>query len=442
MKTLEHAWAALRSSLFLKVLAVLLLTGALINAIFGLAWRHGRVEQDGDQSRARRGEQLVRHYAGYVLSDLGEPPDQSKALAIAEQGVWKFRYLPASGSPRPAWASAEDVPYPDELKDWQRGPDWGWRRGNFFLLSEHQGDTLLLLAQPFRGATLAWQWKAFMGVGTALLLVLAWLAVRWLLLPVKWLDRGMARVAEGDLGHRIPTRERDELGRLAEQFNAMSAQVQGMLQQRQQMLLDVSHELRTPLTRLKLGLEALPEDEARRSLAEDVAELEALVAELLEGARLEAGASPLKLEPVDLAALAQDVAADFDGREPGLKLDLEGLPPITADPLRLQRLLHNLLSNAFTHGQPAAGPVELSLRAVDGWAELCVRDQGPGLADKDLAQLFTPFFRADPSRTRATGGLGLGLHLCRSIARAHGGGLHAERAPGGGLRLCLSLPGL
>jgi signal transduction histidine kinase len=442
MKALVKAWAALRSSLFLKVLAVLLLTGALINAIFGLAWRHGRVEQDGDRSRARRGEQLVRHYAGYVLRDLGEPPDQAKALAIAEQGVWKFRYLPAPGSPSPAWASAEDVPHPEELKDWQRGPDWGWRRGNFFLLSQHQGDTLLLLAQPFRGATLAWQWKAFMGAGTALLLLLAWLAVRWLLLPVRWLDRGMARVAEGDLGHRIPTRERDELGRLAEQFNAMSARVQGMLQQRQQMLLDVSHELRTPLTRLKLGLEALPEGEARRSLAEDVSELGSLVSELLEGARLEAGANPLKLERVDLAALAQDVAADFDGRAPGLRLDLAALAPIPADPLRLQRLLHNLLSNAFTHGQPAKAPVELGLKAVPGQVELCVRDHGPGLSAADLEQLFTPFFRADPSRTRSTGGLGLGLHLCRSIARAHGGSLHAEAAAGGGLRLCLRLPAL
>jgi signal transduction histidine kinase len=165
--------------------------------------------------------------------------------------------------------------------------------------------------------------------------------------------------------------------------------VQGMLQQRQQMLLDVSHELRTPLTRLKLGLEALPEGEARRSLAEDVSELGSLVSELLEGARLEAGANPLKLERVDLAALAQDVAADFDGRAPGLRLDLAALAPIPADPLRLQRLLHNLLSNAFTHGQPAKAPVELGLKAVPGQVELCVRDHGPGLSAADLEQLFT-----------------------------------------------------
>ena len=94
----------------------------------------------------------------------------------------------------------------------------------------------------------------------------------------------MNRIAEGDLDHRIRTRDSDELGRLAQQFNAMTAQVKAMLDQRRQLLLDVSHELRTPLTRLKLGLEALPESGERASLAEDVEALEGLVSELLEGA--------------------------------------------------------------------------------------------------------------------------------------------------------------
>lgn len=440
MKAL-HAWLlTLHRSLFLKVLAVLLAAAALLNGLFAVSWRLGRMEQGEGQTRVHRGEALVRHYVGYVLKDLGQPVDQAKALALAEEGLWKFRYLPGPKSKSKAWASSDDVPYPSELSAWKKGPDWGWRRGNFFVLAEHQGDTLLLLAEPFKGAKLAWTWRAALIGGVIVILALAWLAMRWLLLPIQWLDRGMARVAAGDLGHRIPTRQRDELGRLAEQFNAMSAQVQAMLDQRRQMLLDVSHELRTPLTRLKLGLENLPEGAQRQDLAEDVAELEALVAELLEGARLEAGAKALKLESVDLGALVRDVAAAYAGREPGLRLDLAELPSIQADRARLQRLLQNLLSNALGHGQPAREPVELSVRQSPAGLELCVRDHGPGLKPDDLARLFTPFFRADPSRARATGGLGLGLQLCRAIALAHGGNLHAEAAEGGGLRLCLRLP--
>lgn len=440
MNRVKRWLQALQRSLFLKVLGVLLVTAALLNTLLVITWRQGRMEQDKDRVGARRGELLVRHYVGYVLKDLGDPPNKAKALALAEKGLWSFRFLPGPHSKQAAWASSDDVPYPSELRSWMRGPDWGWRHGNFFELVEHDGDTLLLLAEPFKGVSLAWQWQLYLGLGVALLVTLAWLVVRWLLLPVKWLDSGMARVAEGELGYRVPTRQLDELGRLAEQFNAMSARVQTMLQQRQQMLLDVSHELRTPLTRMKLGLENLPEGEDRQSLAEDVTELESLVRELLEGARLEAGASPLKLERFDLVALLKELAEDFKARQPGLELSLPSALILSADPQRLRRLLQNLLNNAFVHGQPARGPVRLSLRTQPGQALLSVEDQGPGLGEADKSQLFSPFFRADRSRTRATGGLGLGLHLCRSIAKAHGGSLDAQAAEGGGLRLLLKLP--
>jgi signal transduction histidine kinase len=192
---------------------------------------------------------------------------------------------------------------------------------------------------------------------------------------------------------------------------------------------------------LKLGLEALPDSGERLSLAEDVQVLETLVSELLEGARLAHGRQQLQMEPVDLCQLVREGAQEFVDQEPGIQLVLPQSLVLQGDPMRLQRLFLNLLSNAFNHGQPARGPILIQLSLREGrTARLEVRDQGPGVPPEVLDRLFTPFFRVDASRNRSTGGVGLGLHLCRSIAQAHGGQLSAHLAPEGGMVLCLELP--
>jgi signal transduction histidine kinase len=306
-------------------------------------------------------------------------------------------------------------------------------------MGPRKGGTLVMMTLP-HNESLGWGYSGILIGGLTVVMICVWLAVGWLLKPVRWLDQGVARVAAGDLGHRIPTRENDELGRLAQQFNSMTAQVQAMLEQRRQMLLDVSHELRTPLTRMKLGLESLPEGEERSSLAEDVLELELLVNELLEGARLAHGRSQLQVENLDLAVLARETAQAFERKDPGLRLEVpEGLV-LAGDRVRLQRLLHNLLANAFNHGLPARGPVGLQLLQAGGRACLTVVDQGPGVPPEQLPRLFTPFFRGDTSRARVSGGVGLGLPLCLGVARAHGGDLNVAFAPGGGLAFTLTLP--
>jgi signal transduction histidine kinase len=338
-----------------------------------------------------------------------------------------------------AWSTVDGVPGPDELKPNLIGSDWGTYKNSFFYLSPHSGGTLVMMTPPHNDS-LGWTFLSLRIGGLAVVMLAVWFAVGWLLKPVRWLDQGVARVAAGELGHRIPTRENDELGRLAMQFNAMTGHVQAMLEQRRQMLLDVSHELRTPLTRLKLGLESLPEGEERAGLAEDVEELDRLVNELLEGARLAHGRSQLQVESVDLAQLVRETAAVFKDSAPGLKLDGPESLALNGDKRRLQRLLQNLLANAFNHGQPARGPVVLRLFQAGGAACLTVVDQGPGVPAEQLPRLFTPFFRGDNSRARVSGGVGLGLPLCLGVARAHGGDLNAALAPGGGLAFTLTLP--
>ena len=138
--------------------------------------------------------------------------------------------------------------------------------------------------------------------------------------------------------------------------------------------------------------------------------------------------------------LVQEGAQEFAGKAPGIELDLPGSLILQGDPMRLQRLFLNLISNALNHGQPARGPILVRLAKQGDWALLEVEDQGPGVPSDTLARLFTPFFRVDASRNRGTGGVGLGLHLCLRIAQAHGGDLKAALGPHGGMLFTLRLP--
>ena len=429
---LGDAWLKLWSSLFLKILVVLVIAAGAINWITTHTVRLAR------EAEQRTRGNYVRQLAGHLQSELGNPPEEAVASKLAQTGQWHVAFVPSQEG-LAAWATHPDMPQPEELKADLIGTDWGMHNSSFFYLGSRPSGTLVMMTPP-RNESLGWTFSGVLVGGLLMVMLAVWLAVGWLLKPIRWLDQGVSRVAAGELAHRIPTRENDELGRLAMQFNAMTTQVQSMLEQRRQMLLDVSHELRTPLTRLKLGLESLPEGEDRASLAEDVEELEKLVNELLEGARLAHGRSQLQVERVDLALLARDTAADFNGREPGLKLELPPSLLLMGDKVRLQRLLQNLLANAFNHGQPARGPVSVRLQESAGEACLTVVDQGPGVPLDQLQRLFTPFSRGDNSRTRATGGVGLGLPLCLGVARAHGGDLFAAFAPGGGLAFTLTLP--
>lgn len=428
----REIWRKPWSSVFLKILAVLLIAAGAIN------WINVQTVRLAREAEQRTRGSYVRLLAGGLQSEFGNPPDKAVALRLSGSGLWHISYMPSSAAGQ-AWSTWSEMPALSELQPDLIGPDWGTHKNSFFYISRRSGGVLLMMTPP-RNDSLGAEFLGLRIGGLAIIMLAVWLAVGWLLQPVSWLDQGVARVAAGELGHRIPTRENDELGRLAMQFNTMTGQVQAMLEQRRQMLLDVSHELRTPLTRLKLGLEALPEGEDRAGLAEDVEELEKLVNELLEGARLAHGRSQLQVEPVDLALLARETAQPFAEKPPGLKLEIPGSLVLNGDRMRLQRLLQNLLTNAFSHGLPARGPVTLRLFRSGKEACLTVVDQGPGVPAEHLQRLFTPFFRSDHSRARLTGGVGLGLPLCLGVARAHGGDLNAAFAPGSGLAFTLTLP--
>jgi len=273
--------------------------------------------------------------------------------------------------------------------------------------------------------------------------------------PLDRLARTARALGSGDLAARTGVARRDEVGALAHALDEMADRVVGLLRGQTELIANVAHELRTPLARIRVALDLAADGDAavaRESLAEireDLSELERLVDDVLASARIDLageagvpGAPSLRRAELDLAAVAHGAAERLRHRHPERSVELAlapGLPPVDGDAVLLRRALDNLLDNARKYSPPGA-PIRLEARPCAGGIELQVIDRGEGIAPQDLARLFTPFFRADRSRARATGGVGLGLALSRRIAEAHGGTLTAASAAGEGTTFTLRLP--
>jgi len=221
----------------------------------------------------------------------------------------------------------------------------------------------------------------------------------------------------------------------------MSERIREMLSAREQLLLDVSHELRSPLTRMKVALEFIPKDASRESLLDDVQEMEQMVTEILETARLKSEYGHLNLKETDLVKLIRDICITFEGQNPGIRF--ENTPEkcqIFADTEQIETVLKNLLANALKYSTAENAPVEIRLKKSDAGTLIEIQDYGPGIQDEELDLIFEPFYRTDKSRNKKTGGYGLGLSLCKTIIEAHGGTIDVQSNTGKGAMFSLHLP--
>ena len=280
-------------------------------------------------------------------------------------------------------------------------------------------------------------------LGALLLVTLcAWLFARRLLRPLDAIGAGARRFGAGAFDQPIPLRHGrhpDELDELAMTLNTMGHDIHAMLDAKRALLLAISHELRSPVTRARLNAELLPETAEvtpqRDALLRDLREIADLIADLLESERLASPHAALQREPTDLAALARTVVTDLQVRHAQARdilITTDGdLSRLPLDPARMRLLLRNLLDNALRHGGATVAAPELHLQHDDGALRIGVRDHGPGVPDEQLGQLAEAFYRPDAARTRAAGGIGLGLTLCRLVAVAHGGTLTLRNAAPG-----------
>ncbi len=312
--------------------------------------------------------------------------------------------------------------------------------GGFFI---HIVRPLWLELSPARSAELQTAHDRMLVVLLALLVLIVLgghALLRRMLEPVRWLKQGVAALSEGDLGVVVRVRSRDELGTLTEAFNQMVGRVGDMVRARDQLLLDVSHELRSPLTRMKVALELCANDGHTARLKATVSEMESMVTELLELERLRQGRG-LELERQDLMEVVRDAVAAFEDSAPGVYVD--GAPPkvlLSIDADRARRVLGNLLDNASKYALADSQATAVAVKENEDEVTIRITDDGPGIPPDDLPNLFEPFFRVDRSRSKRTGGYGLGLSLCKRIMEAHAGSVTVQNNPRRGATFVLTFP--
>ncbi len=386
---------------------------------------------------------LISDYVDRLAQDLGSPPDVARAQALTQRLPLSIRI----DGPVVRWESQ-----PQRRHDLGRhkfdsadSTDSQDQDGAWWLLTRTTADGHRI---RFGLGDAGWQHRPrFIGwvtLGVLLLLTaLAYACVRHLLRPLGDIRSGAVRFGQGDFSQPIAVRRRDELGDLATQVNAMASGLHHMLDAKRQLLLAISHELRSPLTRARLNAELVSDSDesrdARAALLRDLSEMGELITELLESERLSAGHAALQREDTDLNALVADViAAHFDAR--GVRVEAAAaLPLLSLDPVRIKLLVRNLLDNALRHGADADRPPVVSTLLEGDCVTLVVRDFGPGVPPEQLPRLAEAFYRVDTARQRSTGGVGLGLYLCKLVAQAHGGQM-AVRNAAPGLAIEVRLP--
>jgi signal transduction histidine kinase len=284
------------------------------------------------------------------------------------------------------------------------------------------------------------------GAGLVVILVALFVAVaagaypvvRRLTRRLEILKLGVDQFGSGDLGHRVAVSGRDEVAAVASSFNVAAARVEALVQSHRSLLANASHELRSPLARMKMAVSMLAEagpgqrEKLKREIDRNVAELDALVEEVLLASRLDSPQNPLHRDRVDLLALAVEEASRLEA-----SIDAPGEVFVAGDERLLRRALRNLLENARRYGGDEI-TVVLRPGEQDG-ATIQVCDRGPGVPAPMRERIFEPFFRL-PGHAEQAGGVGLGLSLVKQIASRHGGGVRCEAREGGGSCFTIELP--
>ncbi|HYP30307.1 MAG TPA: HAMP domain-containing sensor histidine kinase [Burkholderiaceae bacterium] len=431
---------------------------------------------------------LVMNYADTLVAEIGSPPDVERARLLAQRLPLRIRIEgptvnwdsadepapppppPAEGLPRPPRHPVVTLPNGDPLplvvpeprpprgeRPPAAAPHPGLRGAPYHLALEAEADPSLWrvvrrlpdghrivfgladMSHEQRAEHIGWATLAVLLLFTAL--AYAW--VRHMLSPLAALRAGAIRYGQGDFSQPIVPRNHDELGELAEEINAMAARLHHMLDAKRQLLLAISHELRSPLARARMNAELVDESTERSALLRDLGEMRDLITDLLESERLAdvqaGGHAALHTETTDLSELVRE-QCDTQAAAGAVTLALAApLPALPLDRARARLLLRNLVDNALRHGAESEQPPQVSTMATPTSVQLVVRDFGPGMEDAQLRHAAEAFYRADAARLRSTGGVGLGLYLCRLVAEAHGGTLRLRNA-NPGLEITVELP--
>jgi signal transduction histidine kinase len=424
------------TSVFTRLLAVIIVAGIVAGISVGGFFRLYRTKLGTQYHRN------IAQYFAYLIRDIGTPPSLARARQVAGQVDIVIHYEGQSGR----WSTKRAFPdrLPRHMRTWpeNRRIRAGFSHGRHLVeFSTDDGRYLFELEWNHRRAPMLKWLHLLLLLSLAIILLCAYLAMRRIFKPLRWLNNGVKEISAGNFAYRLPVKRKDELGDLAAAFNQMSKRIEGMLKSKEQLMLDVSHELRSPLTRIKVALEFLPDSVAKTNITTDIAEMEVMVSALLDTAKRHHIHSQLNWQSVSIATLLEQVVSEFAGQGPGVRLET-CLPaaPLQVDPDRIKTVLRNIIDNAVKYSLARSGPVVVALESTTNHVVISITDDGMGMAPGELAHIFEPFYRIDKSRAKTTAGFGLGLSLCKTIIEAHKGKIEVGSEIGRGTTIRIVLP--
>src|SRR5262245_146736 len=361
-------------------------------------------------------------------------PTYERANEIRDRLGVQTRYE----GPDAAWTTDDDVPSVAEAR--RRGHGAVSRRHLYVLTAPNGGAYVFAWQVPERMYTAHLVVPVVVLFLVAIVVLIGYGVLKRLLLPLRLLADGVAQLTDGHLDVVVPRHSADEFGTLTDAFNRMVGRVKDMIRARDQLLLDVSHELRSPVARLKVAVEFVGDPDTKARMAADLAALDIMIGELLELERLRDGCG-IKATRQNLVGLLDEVVEGFHDRSPGVHFASAATEMLVdVDAERIRTVFRNLLENAVKYSLPESRPVEVSTTQERDRIIVRVTDDGPGIPEGDKANLFEPFFRVDRSRSKKTGGYGLGLSIAKRIVEAHGGQITAENNERRGASFIVTLP--
>lgn len=383
-----------------------------------------------------------------LANELGVTPDQIELRIPVHRPNFEHRRLRAMHD---QMAPSNEAPHPPPEPGPPPAPDNAGRPPPDFVQTERPSDPFLIAPFSVQWRTAKgdhiglsvqdpawftdWRKRVLFGFAASLLLlgpVGLWFA-RELAAPFSRFSQAAERLGRDPDTAPLEIKGPAEVAKAAAAFNQMQDRIRRYVRDRTVMIGSVAHDLRTPLTRIRFRIEEAPKS-VRDKINADIDEMEAMIAATLGFVR--DTSSLVAREPLDLAQLAAKMVDDMRAIGTDVSLDSAEPASISGDPIALRRVIANLIANAAKFGSRARVRVCVS----SNQAILEVDDDGPGLGEADLERVFEPFVRIEPSRNRETGGAGLGLAVCRTLARAHGGDATLMNLPQGGLRARLFLP--
>lgn len=381
----------IRRSLYLKLMAVFILTGIAVNIVIAISFR-GLLFNDPARRIAQR---HIGNYLAHLVEDFGRPPRADRIERFMKDERVDVRIEDRHGTV----LFGSEMPSIKELEPhvMRRGP---WQRpvgnyyGQFFLIYEDRGVRYVFLLPKELGVEVDQTGVIILLVGVTVILLSAFFVLR-----------------------RMLNRE-------------FKARVEESLSAKEQLLRDVSHELRSPQTRMRVALALLPDSSAKGAIADDLTELERMTQLILESARFDGSTKPKAAVEIDLSTMVSELAQTFRDTPPGI--DLQRLPSglkTKGDPEWMRIAIRNVLDNALKYSSDSGKPVEVSGTKKDDEVQISIEDKGVGIPADELGRVFEPFHRVDRSRTKATGGFGLGLHLTKKALEAQGAKIELKSEP-------------